>query len=519
MKIFHQCLYALLVALLISACQKQKEEVAKSLPRSTPEAEGVSSEGILQFLEAADTSMHEFHSFMMLRHGKVIAEGWWNPYRPDLKHTMYSVSKSWTSTAAGFAVNEGLLSLDDKVISFFSDDLPDSISSYLSELTVKNLLSMSAGQEPDPSWRVATQETNWVQAFLRTPVLKKPGTEFLYNSLATHMVAAILQKVTEKNLIDYLRPRLFEPLAIEGVDCEVDPQGISAGGWGFRVKTEDMAKLGQLYLQQGKWNNQQLLPESWVKEATSAVIKDSAPYLPEDRKALSDWAQGYGYQFWRCRHNAFRADGAYGQYIIVIPEKDVVVVITSETTDMQKEIDLVWKFLLPAIKDNPLTENNAIVNKLRARLTSLALPVPQPDQEKHNQELLNKTFVFESNDMKYESIRIQSIDQDYQVDLSIDGIAHSFRFGSGAWVLGETTKLGPFLVPAQGHFVGFPPTQVAGSYSWSQDELELTLRYIESPHTERFKISLETDQVLRLTLFQSSVPGNAVLDIKGIYTP
>jgi hypothetical protein len=178
MKIFHQCLYALLVALLISACQKQKEEVAKSLPRSTPEAEGVSSEGILQFLEAADTSMHEFHSFMMLRHGKVIAEGWWNPYRPDLKHTMYSVSKSWTSTAAGFAVNEGLLSLDDKVISFFSDNLPDSISPYLSELTVKNLLSMSAGQEPDPSWRVATQEMDWVEAFFKTPVLKKPGTEF-----------------------------------------------------------------------------------------------------------------------------------------------------------------------------------------------------------------------------------------------------------------------------------------------------------------------------------------------------
>jgi hypothetical protein len=341
----------------------------------------------------------------------------------------------------------------------------------------------------------------------------------LYNSLATHLVAAILQKVTGKNLIDYLRPRLFEPLAIEGVDCEVDPQGISAGGWGFRVKTEDMAKLGQLYLQQGKWNNQQLLPESWVKEATSAVIKDSAPYLPEDRKALSDWAQGYGYQFWRCRHNAFRADGAYGQFIIVIPEKDAVVVITSETADMQKEIDLVWQFLLPAIQDNPLGKNDAMVNQLQARLSSLALPVPQADHEKHNPELLNKTFVFESNDMKYESIRIQPIDQHYQVDLSIDGIAHSFRFGAGTWVPGETTKLGPFLVPAQAHFVGFPPTKVAGSFSWNQDELELTLRYIESPHTERFKISMETEQALRLTLIQSNVPGKPVLDIKGKYTP
>ncbi|MCU0357680.1 MAG: beta-lactamase family protein [Cyclobacteriaceae bacterium] len=306
--LFHILVMALAI---LTGCKKQ-EAPTTSLPRSTPETEGVSSEGILRFLQSIDTSRHEFHSFMMLRHGKVIAEGWWNPYRADLKHTMYSVSKSWTSTAAGFAVSEGLLSVDDPVISFFPHQLPENVSENLKALRVKDLLSMSAGQEPDPSWKV-TRETDWIKAFFETPLVRQPGTEFLYNTLATYMVSAILQQVTGQRVIDYLKPRLFDPLGIEGMDWETDPNGISVGGWGLRVKTEDMAKLGQLYLQQGVWNGKQLLPKDWIEEATSAVMEDSAPYLPDSLKAKSDWAQGYGYQFWRCRFGAYRADGAYGR--------------------------------------------------------------------------------------------------------------------------------------------------------------------------------------------------------------
>jgi CubicO group peptidase (beta-lactamase class C family) len=344
----------ILIALIALNSCKPKETVITSLPRSTPEAEGVTSSDILDFIEATENSKNELYSFMVLRHGKVVSEGWWNPYRSDLKHTMYSTSKSFTSTAAGFAVTEGLLSVNDKVTSFFPDQLPDTVSEYLESLTVKNLLSMSVGQEPDPTFQVVTRDSNWVKTFLALPIKKKPGTEFLYNTLATYMVSAIVQKVTGRKVIDYLKPRLFEPLAIEGVDWEEDANGINVGGWGLRVKTEDMAKLGQLYLQNGVWNGKQILSEAWIKEATTAVIQDSAPYLPEEKKDSSDWAQGYGYQFWRCRHNAFRADGAYGQYIIVIPEKDAVIAITSETPDMQDELNLVWKFLLPALKDETL---------------------------------------------------------------------------------------------------------------------------------------------------------------------
>src|SRR5580693_5883897 len=162
-----------------------------SLPRSTPEAEGVSSAGILRFIEAVEKSKNELHSFMILRHGKVIAEGWWYPYKSSLRHTLYSASKTFTSTAIGFAVTENRLKLTDKVISFFPNDLPESISPNLAALTVRDVLIMSDGQFPEPTSITGTSK-NWVKAFLATPIVNKPGTVFLYNNMGTFMLSAIV---------------------------------------------------------------------------------------------------------------------------------------------------------------------------------------------------------------------------------------------------------------------------------------------------------------------------------------
>ncbi len=499
----------LALLLLFSACKKQETKIT-SLPRSTPEAEGVSSEQILQFIEAVEGSKNELHSFMFLRHGKVIAEGWWNPYRADLKHTMYSTSKSFTSTAVGFAVNEKLLSVNDKVISFFPDQLPDSISPYLAQLEVKDLLTMSVGQEPDPTITVVARDSNWVKSFLALPIVKKPSSEFLYNTLATYVVSAIVQKVTGQKVIDYLTPRLFDPLAIEGIDWEVDPKGINVGGWGLRVKTEDMAKLGQLYLQQGKWNGKQVLPEEWIKEATSAKIKDSAPHLSQDEKPTSDWAQGYGYQFWRCRNNAFRADGAYGQYIIMMPEQDAVIVLTSETPDMQDEINLVWQYLLPAMKTDELPNDEAALARLKDKLKSLALPLAAKSTSPLVEKISGKSFLFAANDKNYETMSFQFSDEHCQLTLKTRTNTYPLSFGSGKWQLGETTKLGPALIPAKAHFVGLPPPQIAGSYQWSDgNTLELTLRYIESPHAERMICTFDQNNI-KIDLLYSNQPGKII---------
>jgi hypothetical protein len=500
---------ALLLFILLVACKGPEVPVSDSLPRSTPEAEGVSSQGILDFLDAVASSTHEFHSIMILRHGSVIAEGWWAPYRSDLKHTLYSTSKSFTAAAIGFAVSENLLSVTDKVVSFFPEYLPDSVSPFLADMTVKDLLTMTAGQDPDPSFTTAVKDSNWVEAFLHIPVLNDPGTKFLYNSLATYMLSAIVQQVTGQKLIDYLSPRLFGPLGIKGMDWEVDPRGINTGGWGLRLKTEDMAKFGQLYLQQGKWNNKEILPASWVKEATTAWI-DQAPDAPESKKDSSDWMQGYCYQMWRCRNNAYRGDGAYGQYIIVMPDQDAVVAITSETSDMQDQINLVWEHLLPAMKQDKLPADATLESELKERLSSLALPLPDKGSPSSLESLISgRTFIMEPNDRGLENLRISFMEGMCHVALGSEGESHNLTLGHGKWMEGETTRRGPNLVrQARGHFNGLPPVRVAGSFGWKDENtLEMVLRYIESPHTEKFVCRFDKDKI-QINIGYSQVPGS-----------
>ena len=454
-----------------------------SFPVSQPEKEGVSSIGIDSFLYAVNHSKHEFHSFMFLRHGKIIAQGWWNPYRSDLRHSLYSCSKSFTSTAVGFAVSEKLLSVNDKVVSFFPGLLPDTIKPYLAALTIKDLLTMSVGQEPDPTPQLALNSDNWVKDFLALPIKYTPGSKFLYNTMATFMLSAIVQKVTGQKEVDYLKPRLFDPLGIKGMDWEVNTKGINTGGWGLRIKTEDMAKLGQLYLQKGVWNGKQILPKEWIDEATTFKI-DQAPGVPQAKKDSSDWMQGYCYQFWRCRHNAFRADGAFGQYIIVMPEQDAVIAITSETADMQGELNLVWKYLLPAMHQNILADDNASETKLKNDLA--ALNIPPLGNGANKPVALSKTFVFKDNDLKISSISIKNEGRIYYVTLNRDTAKYILKFEDGKWLPGETALPGPGLVAnAKENFSLLLPYKTEGSYGWiDSNTLQLKIKYIESPHTE-----------------------------------
>ncbi|MEP6597409.1 MAG: serine hydrolase [Ginsengibacter sp.] len=409
---------------------------------------------------------------------------------------MYSCSKSFTATAIGFAVSENLLTVNDKVISFFPGDLPDTISTYLSELTIKDVLSMSDGQEPDPTLTVAARDSNWVKSFLALPVKYEPGTKFLYNSLGTYMLSAIVQKVTGQKVIDYLRPRLFEPLGIEGMDWEVDAKGINVGGWGLRIKTEDMAKFGQLFLQKGKWNGKQIIPATWVEEASTLKIIQHPEYS-QAKKDSSDWEQGYCYQMWRCRHNAFRADGAFGQFIIVMPDEDAVIAITAETPDMQEEINLVWNFLLPAIHKDKLPFKTNLSSTLKQKLSSLALPVIAKSTSPGKAVILNKTFLLEPNEKHIQSLSFNFHDNTCDIKLKTDTAVYQLAFGAGMWQSGETTKHGPSLVgAAKASFVGLPPLKVVGAYSWKDENtLELALRYIESPHTEKITCHFDGNNI------------------------
>jgi CubicO group peptidase (beta-lactamase class C family) len=487
-------LAAMLLFLVFYACKNAPEIQSSTLQRSVPEAEGVSSEAIITFLDSAAASDNEFHSIVILRHGKVIAEGWWKPYASDLKHTLYSTSKSFTSTAIGFAVSEKLLTVEDKVVSFFPDYLPDTVSSFLAGLTIKDLLTMTVGQDPDPTSLIRSADSNWVKKFLSVPIINEPGTKFLYNSLATYMLSAIVQKVTGEKIVDYLTPRLFEPLAIQGMDWEEDPMGINTGGWGLRVKTEDLAKFGQLYLQKGMWNGKQIIPAAWIEEATTAKIEQD-PKASQSRKDSSDWLQGYCYQFWRCRNNAFRGDGAYGQFIIVIPEKDVVIAITAETSDMQDEINLVWKYLLPAFNSDVLPENTTMVETLKQKLAALALsPAASSPNAPVASSLTNTTISLEPNDSHLKSLSMEFAGDTCSVIFNRDNTEYPVNFGHEMWIEGSTAKPGPSLI---GRLGGINENKVAGSYCWKDENtLELVLRYIESPHHETFTCEFDKSKAL-----------------------
>jgi CubicO group peptidase (beta-lactamase class C family) len=486
----------ILSLLLFVVCCDVTAQKSTRLPRSAPEAEGVSSNDIVQFLDATSKSKTEFHSFMLLRHGKVIAEGWWNPYRADLKHTMYSCSKSFTATAVGFAVQEKKLSLNDKVISFFPHDLPDTVSKFLSELTVKDVLMMSDGQEPDPTGPVGSKYSNWIKGFLATPIVHEPGSVFLYNSLGTYMLSAMVQKVTGEKILDYLKPRLFDPLDIHGIDWETDLQGINTGGWGLRLKTEDMAKFAQLFLQKGVWNGKQVLPASWVEEASTMKIMQ-APDAPQSRRDSSDWLQGYCYQMWRCRHNAFRGDGAFGQFMIVMPEQDAVLAITAETPDMQEELNLVWQYLLPAFKANKLPADPTASARLKQKIESLALLPPQKNSQSAATTINGRKFMASSNVLHLKIISFDFSNDVCKIKFQTDTTGYQIAFGHARWNSGETNMPEPALTAGlmENNSVIYP-AKIMAAYTWKDaNTLQLILRYIESPHTSTFTCSFHDNKL------------------------
>jgi hypothetical protein len=440
------------------------------LPRSSPEAQGVSSAAVLSFVQAADCDIDSMHSFMLLRHGHVIAEGWWSPYSAESPHSLYSLSKSFTSTAVGLAIAEGKLSVDDEVLKFFPENAPSNPSANLKAMRVSDLLRMSTGQQTEPP-RPADQP--WTKAFLAHPVPFKPGTHFLYNTSGTYMLSAIVQKATGQTVLDYLRPRLFGPLGIEGPTWETSPQGISCGGYGLSIRTEDIARFGQLYLQKGKWQGRQLVPEAWVEAATARQTSNGS-------SPSSDWDQGYGYQFWRCRNGVYRGDGAFGQYCIVLPEQDAVIAITSGVRDMQAVLNLIWDKLLPALKPSSLPPDDAAGKKLEQMLQGLSLrPQKGPGSPA---QVLGKKYVFAANERKLEAITLESNGSDGAVTLvaRFDGVERRIACGRGTWQKGRVAW---GLLPEQ---------PVAASGAWTaNDTFTAKLCFYETPYlfTIRLKFS------------------------------
>jgi CubicO group peptidase (beta-lactamase class C family) len=449
--------------------------MAKPLPRSSPGDQHVDAAALLALLDALESNPEiEMHSLMVVRHGHVVAEGWWAPYSAQGRHLLYSVSKSFTSAAVAFAQAEGLLDLDDPLLAHYPE-LDEEVTDPRSRaITLRHLAAMASGHTADTIDAAFGRDPDEpVRGFLLTPPDRDPGTVFAYNQLCTYSLASVVQRRAGMPLTQYLRPRLLDPLGIDEVGWQSHPPGRELGFTGLHARTEDVAKLGLLHLQGGRWHGEQLLSEAWVAAATSKQVDNPDEPNP-------DWRQGYGFQFWMARHG-YRGDGAFGQLCVVLPDHDTVVATTARTEQLQAVLDALWAELLPGLGSggDPATEEQLV-----RRLAGLHLPACTGEAAPPSWEpWLADRFAADRGTTGSHSALV-SVEVRRDGDRSVlvlrepdDELA--VPLGAGDWAVSEP-------VDRQGHVV-----PVAASGGWTDaDTLRAAVVFLETPHRLDVTISL-----------------------------
>ncbi len=470
--------------------------------RTTPEAVGITSASVLNLLDEIERRHINFHSLMVLRHGKAAVNMWWKPYSPDIPHQQYSFSKSILSAAVGIACSEKLLSLDDRITSFFPRRINQEADDRIYSVTVENLLTMTSGAMLQNEAGIGGR-TDWVEWFLNTPLSSDPGERFIYNSMNSYMLAAILRRLTGESLVDYLMPRLFEPLGIARPVWDRCPMGIECGGWGLYLRTEDMAKFCQLCLNDGMWKEQRLLPEGWAAEAGS----DHTAGIADDSK-LNDSihrTEGYGYHFWRNGDGkSWRADGMFGQYGVIIPEKDMVIVTTGGHARQMEMLEVLYDAFIPYVDDIPegsvagsdYDELCTAVNKLscpRPLHTHFATIMQNwPAEEvydfphsRHGLLPLAVRYLHRAGTLGVRSVRFDIIDGHPVMYWKEDGINLLIPFSENGDFCSCELIIGGRTYPAV--------TMAAWT---AEDTLEISIRMIQMAHMQRVSFRFEDDELV-----------------------
>lgn len=454
-------------AFAADAAWEAKRQAIDNTHSVTPESLGISSRAVSRWVEKMD-KIGGIHSFVLLRHGKTVAEGWWNPYRPMDRHMLYSLSKSFTSTAIGMVADEGKLDLDERVADIFADCLPASPDPNLRSMRVRDLLCMTTGHAEDSSKSFGAEaKASWTRDFLSCPVPVEPGRKFLYDSGASYMLSAIVHRRTGQRPSEYLQSRLFAPLGIACAQWNRSPEGEDLGGWGLNLTTRDIAKFGQFWLQKGEWNGKRLLSRDYVEQASSVQTRNREEAHHSEGE---DWRLGYGFQFWMCQHGCYRAAGAYGQLAIVMPDKDAVLAVTSKAS-MQKTMECLWEFL-PEMQDKPLPEDSRGVRELAALTGSLTLPVVKG-------EVSGASLPAVCSDASGGSVAFAQCSDGWMLSVTNAAWSASIPVGYGKWKRSEVmcsqkTEM-DFRLPGR--------QQVAASGAWtSPDTFTARLWFVETPH-------------------------------------
>lgn len=485
--------------------KKQKEGIdvfqRKEFERVTPESVGIASREIEWLLDQLESGFTEPHGLMIMRHGKICAEGWWSPYAPGIRHGEQSHSKTYAATAVGIAYTEGLLRLDERIVDIFPEDAPEQISDNLAKLTVHHVLCMGCGMDEMPM-----PSKEWIRDFLAEPVVHEPGTTYMYNSVGSSILGAIVRKKSGLGLHEYLKPRLYDKIGIfaDNHRWMSMPDGMEIGGGGLFATTEDNLRLMKLYADGGVWEGERILAKDYVRLATT-LQNESAT---EERKnpPAKDNFVGYGYQIWMCRpEGVYRADGAMGQFTIVVPDKDMIIAITENAAGAhwaQTTLDVMWKFLERMEKHPASEENLEESGRLAGRMSRLALPHPAfcPYSPIQN-EIQGKNYqITEGEFYLTESVGLRAM-SGAPMPERIQGFSFDFHEDSCILHYRTAEKTGKITIALDGfrrwnRVDGEAVTQALLSGAWiGSNQFEITIRWIETCNEQKWIFQFDGENV------------------------
>lgn len=474
---------------------KEKQWLPKA---ATPEEVGVSSKEVQAFIDDCLEKNKELHSFMVIRNGKIACEVYREPFAREYKHMMYSVSKSFTSTAIGFAVHEGYFDVDTRFVDIFPEAREEKLDEYLEEMTVEDLLTMRSGKSV--SVFLDRTKDRWFKDIMNSPWISEPGTEFLYISENMYLLCCIIHKMTGMSVMDYLKPRLFEPLGIENAFWETCPRGVEAGGWGLMLSLEDLAKFTYCYSQMGKFDGKQVIPEEWVKTATAYHADTSLA------NSDSDSVVGYGYCFWRNGgyENSYRADGMFCQFGIVFEDLDACFISLGGEVSEQKMRDVIWEHFPKAfIEPDAKAETTPIVlpafEKAPVKPRSLALESRIEDKKIN----FRKPVMVNIAGYPVSVVPLPALFMESDKAGNITEV--TFKFGEDdmymTWVEGD--EVNTVHIGLDGEYrwdnivIGQIPYTTCSTGCWNtESELEVHIRCIEVPSERIIKFKINGDNVI-----------------------
>lgn len=429
----------------------------------------VNLRSVMRFMKKCKDNKTDVHSFEIIHNGEVKVRIAPSPYSFEYKQQLYSLSKSFSSTAIGFLVDDGVIDINDRVIDIFPDKCPEDISENLSKMCLRHLLSMNTGHGRCLLNDIR-REKDTVKAFLSFEPEFDPGTHFCYNNAATFMLSEIVKKYTGMTMYDFLGQRLFKPLGIEGTHWNTFADGNSQGAVGLHASTDDVAKLGLLYLNKGVYNGERILSENWVETATKVWSDNSA-------NGTTDWIAGYGFQFWKNAREGFRGDGAFGQLSMVFPSKGMVFASEVYSDDMQMEIELAYELI-----DNFYGASNITFENLCAYVDSYNAPYEYKDGK-----IIDKLFRCEKNAFGITFVRFSESDNCVELNFSDGTQWQTMKFGKGEFCENNIIikKFKPTLEDLAGHDEK-ESVHFAGCCTFVGDELHLRFNYLDNPHIDEY---------------------------------